>query len=79
MNVLEPKGVCSDADSRSITEKSAGFSEREQVSRFARDRVLSAMTASVNSLWQPKGAIKAFRGSSVSTQGRSQPSTSQVA
>ncbi len=45
MNVLEPKGVCSDADSRSITGKSAGFSEREQVSRFARDWMLSATTA----------------------------------
>jgi hypothetical protein len=48
MSVLEPKGVCSDADSRSITGKSAGFSEREQVSRFARDWMLSATTASVN-------------------------------
>ena len=33
MNVLEPKGVCGDADGRSITGKSAEDSEREQVSR----------------------------------------------
>ena len=41
MNVLEPKGACSDADCRSITGKSAGFSEREQRSDAKRYDCLS--------------------------------------
>ena len=41
MSVPELKGVCSDVDSRSITGKSGGFSEREQRSDAKRYDCLS--------------------------------------